>query len=847
MNTNRNSSRMLPWIGGFAIAAVCAVTTGGAQEKEQMEPYKDRTQPVEKRVDDLLPRMTLEEKIRLLAGDVMDTYPNERLGIPALSMADGPHGVRHGNSTCFPTGVTMASTWDPALIERVGAAMAREMLAKGRNVLLGPCININRVPHGGRNFESFSEDPYLAARMAVGYVKGVQGQGVVATPKHFAANNQEWERTTIDVRVDERTLREIYLPAFEAVVKEGGAWAIMASYNRLNGPYACANHHLLTDILKEEWGFKGIAMSDWGAVHGTVDTANAGLDLEMPHGDFFGPTLLEAVKKGEVTEATIDDKVRRILRVMFTFGLFDGPRPVDKDAVECAAHRALAREVAAAGIVLLKNDGGLLPLDRSKIKSIAVIGPNADVARLGGGGSSEVVSTTSVSPLEGIRAKAGTDVTVRFAPGCQFPGDCPPIESECLRPAEGSTEAHGLTAHYFANRDLSGEPVLTRVDAAVNFDWGSGSPAPEVPDDDFSARWTGKLIPAKSGPHVLAVASDDGSRLCVDGHMVIDNWGEHATKTVTATLTLEAGREYDLLLEYFEAKGSAVVRLGWTPPHEDETAPAVQAAKESDVAVVFVGLTKQFEGEGMDKQDMDLPGPQAELIAAVRQANPRTVVVLIHGSPVLMESWIEKVPAVLEAWYPGLEGGHAIADVLFGDVNPSGKLPVTLPKRWEDCPAYGNYPGEDGKVDYAEGIFVGYRHFDIKKVEPRFPFGHGLSYSHFDISNVKVTPETVSPGEPVRVTCTVKNVGKRAGAEVVQLYVRDMESSVKRPRMELKGFVKVSLAPGETRDVAFDLDARAFSFYQPEKKQWVTEPGDFDVLVGASSRDIRQTVRLVVK
>ncbi len=847
MNTHRNRRRITIGFSGFALVAACALTIGAAQEKEEMEPYKDRVQPVEKRVDDLLPRMTLEEKIRLLAGNVMDTYPNERLGIPALSMADGPHGVRHGNATCFPTGVAMASTWDPALIQRVGEAMAREMLAKGRNVLLGPCININRVPHGGRNFESFSEDPYLAARMAVAYVKGVQGQGVVATAKHFAANNQEWERTTINVRVDERALREIYLPAFEAAVKEAGVWAVMASYNRLNGPYACANHHLLTEILKEEWGFKGIAMSDWGAVHGTVDTANAGLDLEMPRGDFFGPALLEAVKKGDVTEAVIDDKVRRILRVMFTFGLFDGPRPIDKDAVECAAHRALAREVGAAGIVLLKNDGDLLPLDRSRIRSIAVIGPNADVARLGGGGSSEVVSTTSVSPLEGIRAKAGADVAVRFAPSCRFPGDCPPIESTCLRPAAGSAETCGLTAQYFANRDLSGEPVLTRVDAAVDFDWGTGSPAPVVPSDDFSVRWTGKLIPRKSGPHVLAIVSDDGSRLCIDGKQVIDNWGEHATQTASATLTLEAGREYDLLLEYFEAKGSAVIRLGWTPPQEDETASAVQAARESDVAVVFVGLTKQFEGEGMDKRNLDLPGPQAELISAVRQANPRTVVVLIHGSPVLMESWIEKVPAVLEAWYPGLEGGHAIADVLFGDVNPSGKLPVTLPKRWEDCPACGNYPGQDGAVDYAEGVFVGYRYFEFKKVEPRFPFGHGLSYSHFEISNVMVTPETVSPGEPVRVTCTVRNAGKRAGAEVVQLYVRDMESSVKRPRMELKGFSKVNLAPGEARDVTFDLDARAFAFYQPDRKEWVVEPGEFAMLVGVSSRDIRQTARLVVK
>jgi len=819
----------------FACCLACSALAQGASEP----PYLDTDLPIEERVNDLLSRMTLEEKIDQVSGEsLMDTRRNDRLGIPPLKMADGPHGVTRVKATCFPTAISMAASWDPDLVTRIGVAIAEETRARGRNVILGPCVNIHRTPLGGRNFESFSEDPYLAARMAVAYVKGVQSRKIATSVKHYACNNQEWERGTINVKIDERALREIYLPAFKAAVQEAGAWTVMAAYNRVNGPYCAANKRLLQDILKNEWGFKGLVMSDWGACHDTVDSANAGLDLEMPGpGRYFTAPLLAAVKKGDVSEATLDDKVRRILRVKFLAGLFDG-EDQGKGALNTAEHRALARTAGAHGIVLLKNERNILPLKREAIQSIAVIGPNAAVARLGGGGSSDVSPFYSVSPLEGIKNKCGENIPVHYSQGCPILSQLTAIPSTHLTPTDGSEGQHGLRGEYFNNKDLDGTPLLPRIDPQIDFDWGDGSPASEVNADRFSARWTGKLSPPVSGTYELGMTSDDGFRLYLDGKLLVNSWVDQAALTTVVSVDLEAGRAYDICAEYYENIGDAMVKLGWQPPG-NPFAEATRIAAESDVAIVFAGLSSRIEGEGVDRHDMELPGRQKALIEAIARTNRNTIVVLINGTPLVMSGWIDEVPAVVEAWYPGQEGGNAIADVLFGDVNPSGKLPTTFPRRLEDSPSHGNYPGKDGVVHYAEGIFVGYRYFDSRHVEPLFPFGHGLSYTQFEYSDLAISSRYNAADAQIQVSLNVQNIGDREGAEVVQLYVHDVEASVERPVKELKAFKKVNLKPGEKQAVTFELDRSALSFYDTDRREWVAEPGVFEILIGSSSRDIR--------
>ena len=700
------------------------------QSQTVTPPYKNASLSADKRADDLLGRMTLQEKVAMLAGAAwMESAPNERLGIPALKMADGPVGVRSWSgpsaltnaagsklpqvlSTAFPAGVTLGATWDPEIVGRVGQALGAEVRALGRNMLLGPSVNIQRTPWAGRNFETYGEDPYLSSRLVVAYIKGMQSEGVIATVKHFAANSQEFERRTIDEKIGERALEEIYFPAFKAAVQEAGVWSVMSAYNKVNGLWCSENPYLLTDTLKKRWGFQGFVVSDWGGTHSTVDDGVAGLDIEMPGpesvralvnhdettrmnftGGFQAPEkVLPEIESGKIPQAVVDDRVRRMLRSMFAAGIFDrGPEPAGE--VDTPEEIAVARTAATEGIVLLKNERSVLPIETGKVHTIAVIGPSANVARTGGGGSSNVKPKYAVTPLQGISQHAGKQFIVEYALGAAMEGE----------------------------------------------------------------------------------DQDKGS----------------------ATLLKEAAT----------------------------------IASKADMAVVFAGNSSKLESEGHDRATLSLPAGQEELIKAVAAVNPRTVVVLIAGSPVLMDNWVGKVPALVAAWYPGQEGGHAIADILFGNANPSGKLPMTFPREWKDSPAFGHYPGENGRVDYAEGIYVGYRHFDKNSIEPQFPFGHGLSYTTFAYSDLKVSPHEVS--------LAVRNTGSREGAEVVQLYVGDSHSSVDRPLEELKGFRRVVLKPGETKTVTFGLDKSALSYYSTAKKEWVAEPGTFEVLVGASSRDIR--------
>lgn len=810
--------------------------------------------PLSERIEALLKQLTLLEKTTLLAGqDAWHTVAVERLGLPSLVMTDGPHGVRSsqpeagridGPATSFPTGVSMAASWDPALIERVGVALAEETRAMGCDILLGPCVNIVRHPLAGRNFEAYSEDPFLAGKIGVGFVKGVQSQRIGTSLKHYACNNQEIERGRGNSIVDERTLREIYLAQFEMVVKEAQPWTVMCSYNRINGEYASQNHHLLTEILKQEWGYEGVVVSDWGANHTIFESVAGGLDLEMPGpARYYGRFLADAVGNWQIDEAVVDAAVRRILRMLILSGKVDGEN-LPPGSLNTSAHQALARELAEESITLLRNEGGLLPLEPAKLKRIAVIGPHAAIGSIGGGGSSFLESPYRVSPLQGLQAQlAGQPVEIRYAQGCDSFANLPAIRSLDLRMPDGQP---GAACQMWDNFDFAGAPVVERTESNRLDFWWFTAPVAQI-KDAFAARWMATLTAAESGRHSFSLSSVGFAKLYLDGKLLIDNSQKQAEGPFAAVYTqieieMQAGQVYELVLESARPAdrpfAHAKVGFAYTPRPEQDArfAQAVELARTSDVAVVFVGLPENFESEGDDRAHMELTGRQNELVEAVLAANPNTVVVLNAGSPVRLP-WCERVPALLEAYYPGLEGGNAIAKILLGAVNPSGKLTVTFPKRLEDTPAYINYPGTKD-VRYGEGIFVGYRYYDMRDLAPAFPFGHGLSYTRFEYSDLQI-PITVAAGQPVEVKLMVKNTGLVAGKEVVQLYVRDEKSSLPRPPKELKGFAKVALAPGESRELTFTLDERALAFYQPYLKRWVAEPGQFEIQAGASSRDIR--------
>jgi beta-glucosidase len=806
-------------------AAFVLLLFTGAKNSD-LPVYLDKSCAVNERVEDLLNKLTLEEKVDLLGGTGFASKEIKRLGIPELRMTDGPQGARWELSNSYPNGISMAATWNPALIQDIGKAIGQDVKAKGRNVILGPCVNILRLPQGGRNFESFGEDSYLTSRITVDYIKGVQQENVAACVKHFAVNNQEHQRTFVDVKVDERALHEIYFPAFKAAVQEADVLTLMCSYNKVNGPYAAENDYLLKDVLKEQWKFDGLVMSDWGAVHSSLPVARGGLDLEMPTGYYLNDsTLMDAIKSGEIAESVINDKVRRLLTVIFKLGLFDKQIEPDSSKIKSEFKSRTAYQAALESIVLLKNDNNTLPLKADKIKSIAVIGPNAAIARTGGGGSGYVDPIYAISPLEGLKKKLGNNVKINFAKGVIIHGDTNPIEPQYI--------PGGLKAEFYNNMKLEGEPVLTRTDEQVNFNWFQKA-APEVNEDLFSVRWTGKVKAPETGKYFFDITSDDGVRFYFNDKLIINDWTDHSALTNSASVEMAAGQTYHIKLEFYDNGGEAICLMGWRLPGEDLTAEAVEAAKNSDVALVFAGTNKQIESEGFDRPDLELPNGQSDLVAAVAKANKNTIVVLNNGGPVIVNQWLKDVSAVLETWFYGQEGGNAIADVLFGDYNPSGKSPMTWPEKWEDCSAYGTYKSEDSVTYYKDGIYVGYRHFEKNNIKPVFPFGFGLSYTTFDYNNL-----IIDNSGNIKVKFDVKNTGKVKGEEVVQLYVRDIESSVDRPVKELKRFSKVLLNPGESKTVEFELTKDDLSFYDVKTKSWIAEPGDFEILAGSSSADIK--------
>lgn len=799
--------------------------------------YQNPSAPISDRVSDLVSHMTLQEKVDLVGGNSFSTKANARLGIPELKMTDGPIGVRWGKSTAFPSGISMGAAFNRDLVYQMASAMGVETRAHGRDMLLGPCVGLSRIPFGGRNFESMGEDPFLTAELVASYTHALNDQKVVGSVKHFGLNDQEYKRMTINSVADERTMHELHFVPFERAVREGMG-TVMSSYNKLNGLYASENYDLLTGILKKQWGFTGFVVSDWGATHSTVPSALAGLDLEMPTPEYFGPQLLKAVQDGQVSEALMNDKVSRILGQIFRVGLFDGAdskRPAPT-VINSEEHKAVALQLARESMVLLKNEKNLLPLNLKTTKKIAVIGPNADVY-VAGGGSSMVVPASPVTVMQGMHARVGARAQVGLAPGVISPGTT--IAAQNLQPSQGGGE--GLYAEYFNNKNFSGEPTYTRVEPVVNFYYDEFTkPVPGVDPANYSVRWTGMLTPITTGDYEIQTTADDGVRLWINDQLVIDNWMDHGSVTDTAKVPLQKGQSYKIRLEYYQSRGGATIRLAWTPPSQQLMADAVALAAQADVVILSLGFNSDLESEGNDRSSIDLPVTHLNLIDQIAAVNPKLVVVINSGNPVAMESWLAKVPALIYAWYPGEQGGNALADIVLGDYNPSGRLPVTMLKRWEDSPAYGTYPEQNGDVVYKEGVFVGYRHFDTRNVAPLFPFGYGMSYTKFVYSNLNVRSIKTSASAPqFDVTVNITNTGDRSGAEVVQLYVQDQSPKVERPLQELKGFEKVILQPGETRAVTFHLDQRAFAYYDVMTKDWKAEAGRYSVRVGASSRDIR--------
>lgn len=707
---------------------------------------KEKVQ-MEKRIEKLIKKMTLEEKVGLLHGNSKFYVAGvERLGIPEWSLSDGPHGVRaeinrhdwayagwtNDSASYFPTGTAFAAAWNPELAYRRGEVLGEEARWRKKDVLLGPGVNIIRSPLCGRNFEYMSEDPYMNSVLAVAYIKGLQSRDVACSVKHFAVNNQETNRTTVDVECSERALREIYLPAFKAAVQEGGALTVMAAYNKFRGEFCAENNYLVRKILRNEWGFDGVYVTDWGAAHSTIPSMEAGLDLEMgtlidKYEDwYYANPLIEAVKSGKIPMSLVDEKVGDVLRVMIKTNVLDQKKRFGPGSMNTKEHQQATYDAAAEAIVLLKNQNNLLPLDFSSIKSLAVIGDNDTRKHSNGGLSSEIKAVYEVTPLEALRAKWGDKVDIRFAQGY--------------------------------------EKLSTFVEGSNN---GQSS-------------------------------------------------GTFSSKT----------QESDALLK-----------------------EAVEVARTSDVALLVCGLNHDYDTESFDRLNMDIPYGQVELIQEVVKANPRTIVVMIAGSPLNMAAVDICSPAIVWAWFNGMEGGNALVDVLSGKVNPSGKMPFTTPVSLDQSPAHalGNFPGRDLKVNYEEDILVGYRWFDTKGLPVVYPFGYGLSYTTFNYSNLNTDKKTYDQADTIQATFTLTNTGDREGAEVAQLYVSDPVCSVMRPVKELKGFKKVFLKPGESRRITLDIPVSSLAFYSEAQSQFVVEPGEFILQLGASASDIKQKISIDVK
>ncbi len=790
----------------------------------------------EHEVERLLAQMTLDEKIEMVHGaTAFDGAGCARLGVPSWRLSDGPMGCKGptmGETLAVPQSTSLAATFDEALVRAIGVALGEECNDRGVDMLLGPTVNLHRSPLAGRHFECMSEDPYLSARMAVAYVQGLQSTGVSACVKHFVCNDQEHQRTTIDVHVDERTLREVYLVPFEAAVVEGGARSVMSSYNFVNGHHASAQPHLLEEVLKGEWGFDGVVVSDWSSIKDTVAPAVHGLDLEMPGpGDFWGHGRLQAaVEAGEVPVAAIDDKVRRILRLLAWRGRLQGEPPADPVLRESAERRALVRQVAADGMVLLKN-GGLLPLTPGS--SVALIGAGAEHTACFGGGSAHMTPYRRTSVLESMRARWAGSVTHEVG-----------VDPRRRAPSLPLAQMRGpVMVDVFAGRSCMGTPIATEERLCVYNVWHSTAYVAEGP---IVVRASFTMVPDRSGPAQAMVAAMGIGRVWIDGVEIADNQRDSffagmGLRGGLGPVDLEAGREYSVVLETQASDGTSgqyqLIDFGILPSgggREAEIDAAVRAAAAADVAVLVVGSNAEWESEGEDREGLALPLDQDELVRRVVEANPRTVVVLNCGAPVEMP-WYDDAAAVLVAWMPGQEGGEAIADVLTGETEPGGRMPTTWPKALRDTPSFLHYPGEAGVERYGEELWVGHRWYDARGVEPLVPFGHGGSYTTFAWTGGGVE----GVGTEATVEVDVTNTGSRPGAEVVMVFVEPQRPPVARPVRHLAGFAKVRLQPGASGSAAIRLGERSFARWDVASSAWTVDPGEYRIVLAASAADLR--------
>jgi beta-glucosidase len=826
--------------GAVPLRAAAGSAAAGPAAGCAGSPWMNRHLSGERRADLLMAQMTLDEKVAMTHTISDSTNAREipaipRLCIPSLLMNNGPAGVGSGGivqyqATALPAPLGVAASFDPQVARAYGVVEGRETSDTGRNLMEGPDINIARTPLNGRTFEAYGEDPYLAGQIAVGDIGGIQYQGVIANTKHYLANNQETDRTTIDEHIDERTLHEIYMPAFETAVKQGHTGSIMCAKNQVNDAYSCEQKDLLQGVLKDDWGFNGFVLSDFSSCHDTVGCATGGMDLELPSATYYGDQLKAAVLAGTVSMANLDDHVHRILATMFGFGLFDraqttSPIPVGRDG-------ATALSAAEASTVLLKNSGAVLPLRTNR--SVALIGPGAGTAVTGGGGSSGVAPLYSVSPLQAFTAR-GAKVDYAQGMGPVNLGPQPAVATDTLTPDNAAPGEHGLTARYFANTTWSGTPVLTRTEASVDLDPSGGVPAPGLPANGWSIRWSGSFTAPVDGDYTFHLTNHARATLYLDGKSVINNGGGFPGVTASATVHLTGGQSHSIRVDFAKPDGQAMIELAWTPPAgapNVQIAQAVAAAKRADSAVVFVA---NKDTEAIDRTSLALPGYQDQLIEAVAAANPRTVVVLNTGGPVLMP-WLNDVAGVVEAWYPGEEDGDAAAAVLYGDVDPAGRLPITFPRSLADTPTNtpAQYPGVNGVATYSEGLDVGYRWYDSAGIAPLFPFGYGLSYTSFGYRHLTVRRDRIGD---VQVGADVTNTGSRSGSEVAQLYVGDPPSA-SEPPAQLKGFDRIQLRPGETRHVTFTLTSRSFAYWDVATHTWKVAPGSYKIMVGGGPQDL---------
>jgi len=802
------------------------------------------------RVDALIHKMTLDEKLAYIGGTGFGLRAVPELGIPALNMSDGPYGTRSNSgfpSTTYGAGINQAASWDPALAARVGAGIGRDARARGVHFMLGPGVNIYRSPRNGRNFEYFGEDPFLSGQIAANYITGMQKQGVSATVKHFLVNNSEFLRHDSDSVVDERALREIYLPAFEAAVKQGHVSAVMDSYNLINGQHATQNGYFNIDVLRKDWGFTGVLMSDWDATYDGIAAANGGLDVEEPSGKFMNPRdLAAAIQAGKVTEATIDAKIRHVLLVAVSYGWLDRDQRDTSIGFLDAENQKAALDSAREGTVLLKNAHELLPLEASKTKTILLVGPDAYPGVPVGGGSAGVVPFHMVSAFEGIAKEVGPSTTVLYDRGLPTLAHLASATSFTTSAAGGEA---GLTLESFQNLNVSGAPAKTETVPHVmlaGFSIASVIQNLEAimdqlfhtPPTEVSHRFTGYYQAPAAGKYILALefsGEGSGTRVYLDDKLIVDNWRLVRAFQPHVTLELAAGPHKIVVEEWQKSVVGGHLALAIVPENAIVNRSAVELAAKADAVVIEAGYSPDNESEAGDRT-FGLPFGQDELIREVAAANPKTVVAITSGGNVDSESWIDRVPAVLQSWYGGQQAGQALAEILFGKVNPSGHLPATFERRAEDNPTFADYypEGDSIQVHYKEGIYVGYRGYEKNGTKPLYPFGYGLSYTTFKFSNLKVVQEPSKEGVRAVATFEVTNTGKREGAEVTQLYVTEDAPKVDRPARELKGFERVTLAPGETKHLSIPLDSRSFSFYDVAGKKWAIGSSKFTIAVGDS-------------